>query len=60
MEVGEAPNGDDDGDGLGDVLDVDGLAVGEVVSPGEWLLCGVSDGLAVRVGLGVYVVALGV
>ena len=62
VEVGDAPGGadDDDAAGLGDVLEGDGLAVGEVVSPGEWLLCGVADGLAVCVGLGVYVVALGV
>ena len=60
MDVGDAPDGadDDDAAGLGDVLEGDGLAVGEVVSPGEWLLCGVADGLAVRVGLDAYGVAL--
>ena len=62
VEVGEAPDSDDDddGDGMGDVVDADGLAAAEVVGVGEWLLCGVADGLVVRVGLDAYGVALDV
>ena len=57
---GDGDDGDDDSAGLGDVVDGDALAVGEVVGPGERLLCGVADGLAVRVGLDAYGVALDV
>jgi hypothetical protein len=62
VDVGDAPDGDGDDDsaGLGDVVDGDALAVGEVVGLGERLLRGVADGLAVRVGLDAYGVALDV